>query len=30
MKDEDGNILITVEDVLSAETIVNDNNGNKG
>lgn len=29
MKDEDGNILITVEDVLSAETIVNDNNGNK-
>ena len=29
MKDEDGNILITVEDVLSAETIVNDYNGNK-
>lgn len=29
MKDEAGNILITVEDVLSAETIVNDNNGNK-
>lgn len=29
MKDEDGNTLITVEDILSAETIVNDNNGNK-
>lgn len=29
MKDEDGNVVITVEDIQSAETIVNDNNGVK-
>ncbi len=29
MKDEDGDVVITVEDIQSAETIINDNNGKK-